>query len=251
MLLLPWLHGEGWGLWTPLIPLWFWSLWEVGGREPLGTAPPYPGLCLHARLPAVYSPVPCLPGGSGCHMGTVPFLGEPVSPPGSQVGIRGLEQPGEGAQGEGGHRWPFSLSGFSKGYSPGWALCLLLLSDTNSCHGWVWDGITLWGHSGSWLWEGGWGMGLPHPGVGGSLIVPNPPPPQLRLTLIGGCGDTGSVPMWLWGSAWYLSLSFWGSGALSDRPPRALLRYVCGWGGGGRARQRCPGLRCCLPGPGL
>lgn len=109
--------------------------------------------------------------------GLSPFWGSLWSPPGSHVGIRGLEQPGEGAQGEGGHRWPFSLSGFSKGYSPGWALCLLLLSDTNSCHGWVWDGITLWGHSGSWLWEGGWGMGLPHPG-GGSLIVPNPPLPS-------------------------------------------------------------------------
>lgn len=95
--------------------------------------------------------------------------------------------------------------------------------------------------------DGAWGCPIP----GGESHCAKSPPPQLRLTLIGGCGDTGSVPMWLWGSAWYLTLSFWGSGALSDRPPRALLRYVCGWGGGGRARQRCPGLRCCLPGPGL
>lgn len=254
MLLLPWVHGEGWGLWTPLVP-WFWSLGAVGGQKPPGTAPPYPGLCLHARLPAVYSPVPCLPGGSGCCTGTVPRGAQRV-PLAPRWAAEASSSPWRGTVG--GHRWPFSLSGFSKGYSPGWALCLLLLSDTNSCHGvgLGWDhAVEL--HTASWSWSvlvlggGRWGCpspllpqaGLPHPG---GLTVPNPPlGSKPGFVLLGGCGDAGSVPGPMvavpTGLSWPLPLSFWGPGAAAAPPGSPAVRV---WLGG-------VGLCRCRPRPGL
>lgn len=258
MLLLPWVHGEGWGLWTPLVP-WFWSLGAVGGQKPPGTALPYPGLCLHARLPAVYSPIPCLPGGSGCCTGTVPRGAQQV-PLAPRWAAEASSSPWRGTVG--GHRWPFSLSGFSKGYSPGWALCLLLLSDTNSCHGvgLGWDhAVEL--HTGSWSWSvlvlGGGRRGcpspllpqagLPHPG---GLTVPNPPRAPSLASSSWGAVVTPALspgPWWLFprGSAGPCPSPFGDPGPL--RPPRALLRYVCGWGGlGSVAAGR--GRGCSVPG---
>lgn len=187
----------------------FWSLGEVGGREPPGRVPPSPGLCLHARLPAVYSPVP--------------FLGVAQrGPPGYQVGTGGLEEPGGDTVGWG-HKWPFSLSGFSKGYSPCWAQCLRLLCDTNSCHRWVVaGGNALWGDTPAP------GPLLPRPG---GLIVPNRPPPTPKTPQpcpCRGCGDTVPVPMWLWGSA-SLLLGIWGH---FGPPHPGLSCGTCVAGGG-------------------
>lgn len=198
----------------------FWSLGEVGGREPPGRVPPSPGLCLHARLPAVYSPVP--------------FLGVAQrGPPGYQVGTGGLEQPG-GTQ-WGGHKWPFSLSGFSKGYPPCRAQCLRLLCDTNSCHWWVVaGGNALWGDTPAP------GPLLPHPG---GLIVPNSPPPPRRLPSLVLAGAAVTLSLSLCGSG-AQPLSFWGSGAILDPPtPGSLAVHV--WLGGAVLPRLCrcwPGL---------
>lgn len=176
--------------------------------------------------------------------------GDPLAP---GWAAEALSSPRRGTVG--GHRWPFSLSGFSKGYSPGWALCLLLLSDTNSCHGvgLGWDhAVEL--HTGSWSWStlvlGGEQMGLPQspPAPGwaaspwGSHCAKSPLGCEPGLVLLGGCGDASSVP---WpmvavttGLSWALPLSFWGAVA----PPGSPAVRV--WLGGF-------GLCCCRPRPGL
>lgn len=155
----------------------------------------------------------------------------------------------------GGHRWPFSLSGFSKGYSPGWALCLLLLSDTNSCHGWVWDGIRLWvrgppaPHPGlCWCWDG-WGCPTPPPAPSwGSHCAKSPP---------GLLSPASSLP----GAAVTLALSSparlgaqpgtcpspFGAPGLFQTPPGSLTVRV--WlGGGPGSVAACRGRGCSVPG---
>lgn len=183
MLLLPWLHGEGWGLWTLLIPPGFGPLGRWGAGSPWARPPPVPWSVFTCPAPCSLQPRPLPAGRLRLLPGDCPLPGGAQrGPPGFQVVTGGLEQPGEGW----GHRWPFSLSGFSKGYSPGWAPCLLLLSDTNSCHGWVWDGIALQGthqflalvHAGA---EGRWGTQMGHgvaPSWGVSLCqIPSPGSP--------------------------------------------------------------------------
>lgn len=192
----------------------FWSLGEVGGREPPGRVPPSPGLCLHARLPAVYSPVP-FPG--------VAQRG----PPGYQVGTGGLEQPGGD-----------TVGGVTNG------LFLLVASPRailrvglSACGSFV----TLIPATGG-LWRGGMRCGGTHrlltpscPTLGVSLCQIRPPRPPTPKTPqpcpCRGCGDTVPVPMWLWGSA-SLLLGIWGHFG----PPHPRLSCgTCVAGGGSAA----------------
>lgn len=132
MLLLPWLHGEGWGLWTApcppvLVP------WGSGGPEAPWARPLHTLVCVYMPGSLQFTALfPACQEALAATQGLSP--GEPSRDPlAPRWAAEALSSPRRGTVG--GHRWPFSLSGFSKGYSPGWALCLLLLSDTNSCHG--------------------------------------------------------------------------------------------------------------------
>lgn len=132
MLLLPWLHGEGWGLWTApcppvLVP------WGSGGPEAPWPRPLHTLVCVYMPGSLQFTALfPACQEALAATQGLSP--GEPSRDPlAPRWAAEALSSPRRGTVG--GHRWPFSLSGFSKGYSPGWALCLLLLSDTNSCHG--------------------------------------------------------------------------------------------------------------------
>lgn len=242
-----WWGGEGGcdGFCPPTMPHGFWSLGgrhrtKGGGWKPPAWPPPDPCLCLHARLPAVYSPSSVCHEGPGCHVGTVPFLGPSCPSAAPQLGAAGL---GEGG---GGHRWPFSHSGFSKGYSPGWAPRLLLLSDTNSCHGWVWDGITL-----------GDGEGR------GMMLAPGPVQPPCHSLGVSLCQipaglpiPAGAVVMWLCpcGAQPGARPSHSGDpqGPFGPLPPQLSFAVHLVWARGGRERQRCPrpcpGWGCSVPG---
>lgn len=149
-------------------------------------------------------------------------------------------------KGGGGHRWPFSHSGFSKGYSPGWAPRLLLLSDTNSCHGWVWDGITL-------------GDGEDR----GMMLAPGPVQPPCHSLGVSLCQipaglpiPAGAVVMWLCpcGAQPGARPSHSGDpqGPFGPLPPQLSFAVHLVWARGGRERQRCPrpcpGWGCSVPG---
>lgn len=209
---------------------WFWSL--RGGTEQSGglgspsTAPPDPCLCLHARLPAVYSPSSECHEGPGCHMGTVPFLGPSCLSAAPQLGAAGL--------GEGGcHRWPFSHSGFSKGYSPGWAPCLLLLSDTSFLP-WVglgWDRAG--GRGGQGHDAGSQPCATPCHSLGVSLC-------QIPAGLPISAGAVG-VSVSLRGSAWCPPLSLGGfPGPFFGPQPPTLFCGTSGLGQGGPGEAALP-----------
>lgn len=162
----------------PLSP-GFGPLGQRGVRSPRAR-PPHTLVCVYMPGSLQFTaPFPACQEALAATQGLSPGI------PGSQVGGRALSSPRRGTVG--GHRWPFSLSGFSKGYSPGWALCLLLLSDTNSCHGvgLGWDhAVELHTWSVLVLGEGRWGcpspllpprLGCPTLGVSLCQI-----PPELR-----------------------------------------------------------------------
>lgn len=96
-----WWGGEGGcdGFCPPTMPHGFWSpggrhRTKGGGWKPPAWPPPDPCLCLHARLPAVYSPSSVCHEGPGCHVGTVPFLGPSCPSAAPQLGAAGLGEGG-------------------------------------------------------------------------------------------------------------------------------------------------------------
>lgn len=81
----------------------------------------------------------------------------------------------------------------------------------------------------------------PNPGVSLCQIPPGLPSPAsssqgavVMLALV-----HSARPYVALGLSLVLPLSFRGCGAILDPPPKALLRYVCGWGGPGRLCRGC------------
>lgn len=128
----------------------FGPLGRWGGWDPW-EQPPCPLVCVYIPGPCSLQPSPqparrlWLPH-RACPLPRGAWQGIPLAPRWAPEGLRNMGR---------GHRWPFSLRDFSKGYSAGWAWCLLLLSDTNSCHGCVWVGIMLQmaGDTSCWPWS--------------------------------------------------------------------------------------------------
>lgn len=241
MLLLPRLHGEGWGLWTPPLSPGFGPLrkWGAGSRR---AGPPHPLVCVYmpgslqftAPSPACrrlhVPPRDCLiPRGSQC------------GPHCSKVGTGRLKQPGGGGVTGG----LFLLVASPRAIlRVGLGACCSF--DTNSCHGWVWDGVALREHTSSWsmlVLGGGVRMeygGPPAPfcpNTGVSLCQILPGLPSLASSSQGAAVMLALVhsdcPCVAPGLSLVLPLSFRGCGAVLDPPtPGSLAVRV--WLGGGR-----------------
>lgn len=234
-------------------------------------APPKPWSVFTCPAPCSLQPHPLPAGRLRLPHRDCPLLGvggEPsVAPLAPRWAPEGLSSPGVGTGGGGGTGGLLFLLVASPRaiLQVGLYACCSFLN-TNSCHGWVWDGIMLrWGgRDGHWLPGPGlcwcWGQmghGLPQfpscpiQGGGGFSLCQIPAGLPSPSSSSQGAAVTPALSL-RQGSAWHLPLSFWGSGVVSDFPPPtpgSLAVRV--WLGGVQARQRCPGLCRCLPRPGL
>lgn len=193
------------------------------GFGPLGRPPRTPRLCLHARLPAVYSPLLCVLGEGGGPWGP-PHLFPCLSP----SGLGGV-----------GWRWGGVTGGLFLLVASPRAILQAgpPLPDTNSCHGGrIWDGITFWGG-------------------GRSAPPPSPRGCHCAKSLPGSSAPSSQGLWWLRGSALILGIRGVCPPPVSCAPPspNSLLRYVSGLGGGGPGEAAMPwalsgGRGCSVPG---